>query len=269
MKNQLSNMLLAGVIASTFLMVNCQKAPSKAVKADQANQKGAGTDVAVIVACSEEASAALNKRASDLATLKTAYMPAEAILFKDGVPVKDAKIDAATEQSLKNGKEALVTSQQAVDTAIEALKDAKGNKATGCTLTTAAAEGKPEKKEDLALESLQVETKALLSRVDVALNNVAGKASDDATVATDDKGDESTGGAPATGDESSISDAAKKAQAEAEAKAKADADAKATPVADAATGSGDLSSSDLSSSDLSSGDLSSSDSSSSDATPLE
>ncbi|MCC2679486.1 MAG: hypothetical protein K0R29_2062 [Pseudobdellovibrio sp.] len=61
MKPTFSKALVCGILASTFFIINCQKAPSRGVKADSGNQNGKQT-AAQLPVCSEAAKAAREAR---------------------------------------------------------------------------------------------------------------------------------------------------------------------------------------------------------------
>jgi hypothetical protein len=267
MKNQLSNMLLAGVIASTFLMVNCQKAPSKSVKADNANQNAKTDDTSVMAdACTDEALAALNSRKAAYDALKAEYTAVEPTMFKNGVLIPGANIDSETEQKIKNGQASLNSAQEAVEAAIGAIKTPSGLVANGC-VDTKTLDPKTQKPANTpnAISVLQIENKKLLDATSILLLHVAGKTSDessgDGTTVDGSSGEEPKKEDPKV----SIEDEAKKAKAGSSDSSAASEDGSLASE-DATAGSSDSSSAASGDSSAASSDATSA---SEDATPAE
>lgn len=120
MKNTLSKALLCGVLASSFLLVNCQKAPNRGVKADtDPNAKGSSVPT-VAARCDENALTAINARNQAAETLQNSLRTAA------------RPPDADTKQRLTNEAEDLNTKTQAAKQAISALKVGDAN-ANACT----------------------------------------------------------------------------------------------------------------------------------------
>lgn len=109
MKNAFSNALLCGVLASTFIMVNCQKPPDRGVKANISPNARAAAQPRTAI-CDEASLAALNARK---AVLDRAW---------ERVRASTPPLDEPSKQELQNLAEELNTTTNAAVQAIQALR---------------------------------------------------------------------------------------------------------------------------------------------------
>lgn len=128
MKNLFSKALLCGVLASSFAIVNCQKAPSLGVKAQ--TDGTANTNVAPkIGTCSDAAVSAVSAR-------KTALDALKAELAKD-----NSNLDDPGKQNIVNLANDLAAKSRAAIAAIRAIQ-VQGASADSCTVADPANPGK-------------------------------------------------------------------------------------------------------------------------------
>ncbi|MBC7419277.1 MAG: hypothetical protein H7328_00990 [Bdellovibrio sp.] len=120
MKNSLSKTLLCGVLASTFLLVNCQKAPSRGVKAGTTEGVADKTAaVQKIVECTPEYLTAFKATGAQLDKVSKQV---EALNLK----VKTEKISEVEKSDLTKDLLELTNLKKSSDAAAAKLKDADG-----------------------------------------------------------------------------------------------------------------------------------------------
>ncbi|AGH94423.1 hypothetical protein [Pseudobdellovibrio exovorus] len=144
MKNPLSKALLCGVLASTFVLLNCQKPPDRGVKAEiTPNAKTSGGPAAVVADCSQEALTAISSRGEILTQIN--------VLVEDSK--KEGGLDQAQKQQLQNLVTELNTATEAARAAIQTLK--VGNESANACSEKDAADPTKEKAKHVIVSMLE------------------------------------------------------------------------------------------------------------------
>lgn len=185
MRNVLSKALLCGVLASTVIMVNCQKAPSRGVRAGTDDGQAKTNVAAKIGTCTDEIIAQLRSRAESIVALNAAI--AEANQARSESP--DNSIGEPVKQNLLSKASDVAAADSAVVASIQALQ-VSGAPADGCNGSDIAPNSTAKK--DYVIQEMAMERQRLAQ----AVRGLTGQSSDlDAPPAGED-GD-SRGGTPA------------------------------------------------------------------------
>lgn len=171
MKNALSNALLCGVLASTFILVNCQKPPDRGVRANISPNARASAQPK-LATCNDAALAAINVRKP---LVEQAWQRIRA---------STPPLDDASKQELQNIATQLNEATTAAVAAIQALQADGGAQAEGCKEIDAANNNREVAQYTIA--DMQTENRRIGSSIEQltqTTNPLVQAPSDDATQA--------------------------------------------------------------------------------------